>query len=86
MAADGNADAPVSVGFDPELVSGQGAQRRIVLPLSLCEGSLIAASAEVLRLLSTRAVTSEPDWGQRAVAAAQAGYAWGTGRADNPQA
>lgn len=88
MWADGNGDAPVSVGFDPELVSGQvhSAQRRIVLSLSLCDGTLIAASAEVLRLLSTRAVTSEPDWDQGAVAAAQAGYAWGTGRADNPQA
>lgn len=75
---DESAGRPVSVGFDPALVSGlvHNGRRRIVLPMSLCEGSLIGATGEVVRLLAARTATREPEWAHWAVAAAQAGYGW----------
>ena len=71
-------ERPVGVRFDGALASGQldTARRRLSLPRSLCEGSLVGATAEVLRVLAGSAVERHAEWSHWAVAMAQAGYTW----------
>jgi hypothetical protein len=74
-------ERPVGVRFDGALASGQldSGRRRVSLPRSLCDGSLVGATAEVLRVLAGGAVERHADWAHWAVAMAQAGFTWASG-------